>query len=187
LCLEALTHRHLQSSYSVNLKEFTMSVSKRLGALLLMIAASLIVAACGSPSDESATTVDDGESDLGFGSPAEPADADRVVDVAATDELVFEPAQFDVAVGETITFRIVNQGNLVHDFTLGDQRAQDEHETEMAEMGDMVHEAPNVVSIPAGETVELTWAFTEAGTVLIGCHEPGHYAAGMKGGITVEG
>jgi uncharacterized cupredoxin-like copper-binding protein len=44
-----------------------------------------------------------------------------------------------------------------------------------------------VVTIPAGETIELSWTFTEAGTVLIGCHQPGRYAGGMKGQISVEG
>lgn len=42
-------------------------------------------------------------------------------------------------------------------------------------------------TIPAGETVELTWTFGDEGIVLIGCHQPGHYDAGMTGRITVEG
>ncbi|MEX1125622.1 MAG: hypothetical protein WD895_07820 [Acidimicrobiia bacterium] len=42
-----------------------------------------------------------------------------------------------VRAGETITFRIVNDGTVVHDFTLGDSAIQDEHEEEMAEMGGM--------------------------------------------------
>jgi len=69
---------------------------------------------------------------------------------------------------------------------LGDQNAQDEHEAEMAEMSGMAHDEPNVVTIPAGGTAELTWRFGEDGTVLIGCHQPGHYAAGMTGRITIE-
>lgn len=87
------------------------------------------------------------------------------------------------------TFRVTNVGNLPHDFTLGDEAAQDEHEAEMAEMagnGEMVPDEPNVLSLPPGETHELTWHFTEPGTVLIGCHEIGHYAAGMIATITVE-
>ena len=47
------------------------------------------------------------------------------------------------------------------------------------------HTDPNVVVLEAGETKELTWKFTESGTVLIGCHQPGHYAAGMKGSVEV--
>lgn len=41
------------------------------------------------------------------------------------------------------------------------------------------------VTVPAGTTKQLTWTFTTAGTTLYGCHEPGHYASGMKGTVTV--
>jgi uncharacterized cupredoxin-like copper-binding protein len=98
-----------------------------------------------------------------------------------------EPADITVSAGETVTFRLINRGNLVHDFTLGDQATQNKHEAEMMEMGGMDHGDPNVVVIPAGETAELTWTFTNAGTVLIGCHQPGHYAPGMTGRVTVQG
>lgn len=162
-----------------------MSFSIRLRALILIASLAFVATACGGGETETSTTAT--ETGSGFGSPADPADADRTVELAATDGLVFEPAEFTVSPGETITFRIVNQGNVVHDFTLGDQAVQDQHEAEMEEMGDMVHDQPNAVTIPGGETVELTWAFPESGTVLIGCHQPGHYAAGMKGQITVNG
>lgn len=32
-----------------------------------------------------------------------------------------------------------------------------------------------------GETQEVTVTFDRAGTILYGCHVPGHYAAGMVG------
>ena len=57
----------------------------------------------------------------------------------------------------------------------------------MSGMDGMAHDEPNVATIAPGETVELTWTFGDEGTVLIGCHQPGHYAAGMTGLITVEG
>ena len=149
----------------------------------------LLVAACGGDTSSATTTVsdDDTSSEFVFGEPADPADADRTIEISALDSFAFEPAELTVAAGETVTFRIVNDGSLVHDFTLGDQATQDEHEAEMAEMEGMAHDQPNVVTIPAGETIELSWTFTEAGTVLIGCHQPGHYAGGMKGQISVEG
>jgi uncharacterized cupredoxin-like copper-binding protein len=43
------------------------------------------------------------------------------------------------------------------------------------------------VSVPAGESKDLTWRFTEGGTVLYGCHQAGHYSGGMKGQVMVEG
>lgn len=164
-----------------------MSTLQRRGAAFTLIAVvTLTMSACTQNGADSTTTPGT-DAEFSFGSPAEATDADRVIEITTTDSLVFDPSDITVAPGETVTFRLINKGNLVHDFTLGDQATQDEHEAEMAEMGGMAHEEPNVATIPAGETTELTWRFGEAGTVLVGCHQPGHYAAGMTGQITVEG
>jgi len=158
----------------------------RAAAPSLILALTLTVAACGQENNET-TTPETTESEFAFGSPADAADADRVIEIQTTDALIFEPADITVAPGETVTFRLSNDGAVVHDFTLGDQATQDQHEAEMSEMNGMAHDEPNVTTIPAGETVELTWTFGNEGTVLVGCHQPGHYAAGMTGQITVEG
>lgn len=163
-----------------------MIMSRRLCPVVLAAGLSLVVSACGGTGTGPTSTIGGSESDYSFGSPAELADADRTIEIATVDSFSFEPAELTVTAGETVTFRVVNDGSLVHDFTLGDQAAQDEHEAEMAEMEGMAHDQPNVVTIPAGETMELTWTFTDAGMILIGCHQPGHYARGMKGQITVE-
>lgn len=122
-----------------------------------------------------------------FGTPAEATDATRAIEIKAQDDFSFDPAAIDVEVGETVTFRVINVGNLQHDFTLGDAQMQDDHEAEMAEMaGSMMgEEDPNAFTIEAGETKDLTWTFTEEGSILMGCHIPGHYAAGMRGEIRV--
>ena len=71
---------------------------------------------------------------------------------------------------------------------LGDKEAQDQM-AEMMESGDdHAHsgEMSNAVTIHAGDAAELTWRFPSAtGTVLLGCHVPGHYEAGMSGTVTV--
>jgi uncharacterized cupredoxin-like copper-binding protein len=66
---------------------------------------------------------------------------------------------------------------------------QDAHEAEMAEMsGDTaMHDEPNAFILQAGDTKEMTWHMTQSGEILFGCHQLGHYAAGMKGTITMEG
>lgn len=153
--------------------------------MILMLA--LTAVACGQRTGETTIPESPTGTEFAFGSSANAANADRVIEIRTTDDLRFEPAGITVASGETATFRLTNDGALVHDFTLGDQATQDQHEAEMSEMGGMAHDEPNVATIPAGETVELTWTFGEEGTVLIGCHQPGHYAAGMTGRITVEG
>lgn len=157
----------------------------RLAAALVALTA-VVLAACGG-SASTTTTGDDPDTEFGFGEPADPSEADRTVEIVASDDFRFTPAEVTVKVGETITFRIVNQGQLAHDFTLGDQATQERHEEEMAEMGGAVMpDDPDAIGVDAGETKELTWRFTEAGTVLIGCHQPGHYDAGMRGEVTVE-
>lgn len=158
----------------------------RAAAPTLILALALTIAACGQETGGT-TTPETTESEFAFGSPADAADAVRLIEIQTTDALTFEPADITVAAGETVTFRLSNDEGVVHDFTLGDQATQDEHEAEMSGMGGMAHDEPNVATISAGETVELTWAFGNEGTVLIGCHQPGHYAAGMTGRIIVEG
>ena len=159
----------------------------RAAAPTLIVVLSLTVAACGQETGGTTEPESATETEFVFGSPADAAIADRVIDIETTDALTFEPTDISVATGETVTFRLTNNGVLVHDFTLGDQATQDTHEAEMSEMGGMAHDEPNVVTIPAGETVELTWTFGDEGTVLVGCHQHGHYAAGMTGRITVQG
>ncbi|WP_341253792.1 cupredoxin domain-containing protein [Euzebya pacifica] len=131
---------------------------------------------------------DDHGEEFTWGSPADASEASRTIEIEADDDFTFDPAEVEVEVGETVTFSVTNVGQLPHDFTLGDAETQQAHEEEMAEMeGDMDRGAtePNAVTIPAGETVETTWTFTEPGEILIGCHVPGHYDAGMRGTITI--
>ena len=75
----------------------------------------------------------------------------------------------------------------LHEFTIGDQSAQQQHEREMAggNMMGMAHDADFSIDVPAGQTARLIYTFQQPGTLLFGCHVPGHYPAGMRGTITV--
>lgn len=146
--------------------------------LALIAAAVIAVGACA----QTATTA---EGEFAFGSPADPGNADRVIEVRVGNDLSFDPAELRVSPGETITFRVVNEGALAHDFTIGDEATQAEHAEEMAD-GMAMHADPNAVFVGGGETKELTWRFEAPGTVLVGCHQPGHYEAGMRAAITVQ-
>lgn len=176
---------------------------RRTAGLLLAGVMALGLAGCGSDdgdepeaADETAMDDDmdmeDGDhTEFAFGEPAEAADADRTIEVDANDDLTYDPPSIEIQTGETITFVITNTGQAVHEFTLGDEALQDDHEQEMAEMmeeGEMTMEdEPNALSLAPGETGELTWQFTSSGELLYGCHQPGHYAGGMLGRINVEG
>jgi len=131
-------------------------------------------------------TDEDHAEEFEFGEPAEASEADRVIELVAMDDFTYTPATIEVAVGEVVTFRATNEGVIAHDFTLGDSHVQDEHEAEMAEMaGEMMHDEPNAFGLEPGETKEVTWRFTEPRELQIGCHVPGHHAAGMKAEITL--
>jgi uncharacterized cupredoxin-like copper-binding protein len=124
------------------------------------------------------------------GGPGDPATATRVVEIRAGDDLRFNPDTVQAKVGETITFRIVNTAPFEHNFTLGDEAAQAEHEREMRSMpsGDAMQmgDEPNSIHIQPGVSKDLTWTFTSPGTALYGCHVAGHYDAGMKGKVIVS-
>ena len=151
-------------------------------------ASILLLSACAGTSTSTEGPADGDHADFRFGEPAAAADADRTVEIIATDDFRFDPAELAVEEDETITFRVVNQGVLPHEFTLGDEATQAEHEEEMAEMEGMTMPAdePNSIGLAPGEAKEITWRFTEPGTVLIGCHTPGHYAAGMRGEVAIQ-
>jgi uncharacterized cupredoxin-like copper-binding protein len=158
---------------------------KRALSAVAILTLTLAVAGCGGDTSATTTTGMEDMAEFSIGEPADSADADRTVEIIASDDLTFDPAEMTVSPGEVITFRVINDGQIPHDFVLGDEAAQEEHEEEMAEMEDMEHDEPNTLSLAVGETKELTWKFGESGTVIFGCHEPGHYDGGMLGHVTV--
>lgn len=119
------------------------------------------------------------------GQPGEPARATRTVSITALDTMRFDPAMLAVKAGETVRFVVTNAGKLQHEFTIGDAQTQLAHEQMMQSMPGMRHEEPNSVSLAPGEAKTLVWQFAESGSVEIGCHEPGHYPAGMRAVVEV--
>jgi uncharacterized cupredoxin-like copper-binding protein len=107
------------------------------------------------------------------------------IEVALTDALRIEPANMTAPPGVPVTFVVTNTGASDHEFYLGDEAAQAEHEHEMQSMGGMMHDDVHGIGVEPGQTEELTFTFAEPGETLAGCHLAGHYAAGMKAAITV--
>jgi uncharacterized cupredoxin-like copper-binding protein len=119
----------------------------------------------------------------------------EVVTVRMIDN-AFRPGRIAVKVGEEVTFRFRNDGKVVHEAIVGTAEEQAEHEAEMndgsagtddGDMTTMEHGGSDndALSVEPGRTGELTHTFEKAGELLIGCHEPDHYAAGMKIAVTV--
>jgi uncharacterized cupredoxin-like copper-binding protein len=115
---------------------------------------------------------------------------DRTITIETTADMRFDPDALTVKQGETVAFVIHNGSVVDHEFVIGDEAVQAEHETEMANgdeaaMDDM-NGRPFAVDIPAGETRTLVYTFDETGTLIFGCLVPGHYGAGMRGTISVK-
>jgi uncharacterized cupredoxin-like copper-binding protein len=109
----------------------------------------------------------------------------RTIDVTMK-EFAYEPASVSVKAGETVKFVFRNEGQILHDAFLGDEAAQTEHEQEMRG-GEKMHHDGDAIKVIPGKTGELTHTFDKAGeALLIGCHETGHYQAGMKLTVTVS-
>ncbi|MHC8354813.1 copper-resistant cuproprotein CopI [Pseudomonas sp. LB3P81] len=143
-----------------------------------------------------------------FGQPAAAAKATRSVEVVMSD-MSFTPKAIDIKSGETVRFVLVNKGQLLHEFNLGDATMHAKHQQEMMkmqqsgmltptgvkEMGHgampgmdhgMKHDDPNSVLVEPGKTAELTWTFTKATSLEFACNIPVHYQAGMVGKLTVS-
>lgn len=138
---------------------------------LAVFAAVLLAAACGSSSDDTGTAAVDGA---------------RTIEIEMRD-IAFAPDTITVAAGEEVRFVFHNTGKVDHDAFIGDEMAQADHADEMNDDGDMHHgDDEDAVTVEPGETGTLTYTFDAGDDVLIGCHQPGHYAAGMTVRVTTS-
>lgn len=95
----------------------------------------------------------------------------------------FTPRALVVEVGVPVTFVLVNEDPIDHEWIVGGAAVHAAHRTGT----EMVHAArPTEVSIPALTTVETTVTFSEPGLYPYVCHLPGHEAYGMVGLLTVR-
>jgi len=113
--------------------------------------------------------------------PAQAEDRVRTVEVTIHYSR-FDPSTLTFEPGTTVRFEIRNTDPIDHEFILGDEDVQAVHER-----GTEAHHAarPGEISVPAATTRITTYTFTESGTLIFGCHLPGHYAYGMRGTVTV--
>lgn len=138
----------------------------RMLTVLTLAGLAVVVAACTGGTDE----------------------AERTISVRMFDDMRYEPERFDVDAGDTVRFEVTNSGEIRHEFFIGSTDAHREHADEMRERehADEAHANPAAVTVEPGETGTLEYTFDEAGGLLVGCHEPGHYEAGMVAPITVH-
>ena len=142
--------------------------------ILLAAAVALLAGACSSDDDDP-NGAGDGAGDA------------RTIEIAMVD-IAFEPDEIEVERGDEVRFVFTNEGKVAHDAYIGDREGQMEHDREMDggdDHGSMGSMGDAALTLDPGETGELTYTFDDAGTVEIGCHQPGHYEAGMKVIVTV--
>ena len=94
----------------------------------------------------------------------------------------FDPSDIQIEPGQTVRFVVENTDPIDHEFIVGDEQVQQAHEA-----GTEAHHPPRPgeISIAPGETVVTTVTFPAEGSLVFGCHLPGHYAYGMRGSITI--
>jgi uncharacterized cupredoxin-like copper-binding protein len=96
----------------------------------------------------------------------------------------FNSAEVTVPAGVPVTFVLVNEDPIDHEWLIGDEGFHAKHRSGThAAHGDV----PTEVTVPALATVETTITFEEPGTLAYICHLPGHEAYGMVGTVRVEG
>ena len=121
-------------------------------------------------------------------------------------DIAFDPTSIQVRRGDTVKFEFKNTGAVAHEAFIGDEATQDSHAMEMSSsasasgtdssmkgmgsdsMSDHGGGAPSseMLTVDPGKTGTLSYTFADAGTFIIGCHQPGHYEAGMKVMVTVQ-
>jgi uncharacterized cupredoxin-like copper-binding protein len=153
-------------------------------AVLAIIAAGVVVAVrYGGSSTTAVDSMQDGSASMPKN--RGPVAATRTIEVSMVD-LAFSPDHVQVTSGTTARFVFHNRGHLTHEAFIGDAAAQEAHDQEMSHMpGKGDRRDSQMLTVPPGGSGELAHTFDRAGTMLVGCHMPGHYNAGMKLTIVV--
>ncbi|HEU5003053.1 MAG TPA: plastocyanin/azurin family copper-binding protein [Actinomycetota bacterium] len=102
-------------------------------------------------------------------------------------DYAFAPNAFTVSEGQRVRFVFHNASGQTHEALIGDTAAQAAHDRLMRTHGDsMAGMDLPVVDVAPGRTATLDYTFAHRGTLLIGCHQPGHYAQGMRATVIVQ-
>ncbi|HWA36345.1 MAG TPA: Spy/CpxP family protein refolding chaperone [Burkholderiales bacterium] len=125
------------------------------------------------------------EEEQAFGRPGDPKKVAREVLVTMGDDMRFRPGAITVRQGETVRFRVKNNGKVVHELVLGTMKDLKDHAEMMKKHPGMEHDEPYMVHVAPGKTGTIVWQFTKAGEFHYGCLVAGHFEAGMVGKLTV--
>jgi plastocyanin len=96
----------------------------------------------------------------------------------------FDVAEVSVPRGVPVTFVLVNEDPIDHEWLVGDEEFHAKHRSGTHARHGAV---PTEVTVPALATVRTTITFEEPGRFAYICHLPAHEAYGMVGVVTVSG
>ena len=99
-------------------------------------------------------------------------------------ERSFSPATLSIKQGSFVILRFHNGGSVHHEAIVGDESFHVAHEEHTHLGGDSL---VNGVVVEPGNSGDVPYRFDQAGTIIVGCHEPGHWESGMKVLITIVG
>jgi uncharacterized cupredoxin-like copper-binding protein len=125
----------------------------------------------------------------GCGGAADVADGEPQVIEIAIDGYHFVPDHFTVQQGESVVFAISNPDSRGHELFIGtvaEQAERREAGPTAPEDGEDVTHFGYGIYIPPMSDGELAYVFSADTDLLIGCHLPGHWEAGMVATIDVQ-
>lgn len=109
----------------------------------------------------------------------------RTIDVGMADDMRFTLDRITVHLGETVRFRVRNNGKLMHEFVIGTKAENARHAELMMKFPNMEHEEPYMAHVAPGKIGEIIWTFNRPGNFEFACLVAGHHSAGMIGVIVV--
>jgi uncharacterized cupredoxin-like copper-binding protein len=118
-----------------------------------------------------------------------PAGTDRVVELSM-EGMHFIPDRIEVKAGELVAFVVTNPNDIAHEVYIGTEAEQAAHHAmHMAAAASAQAQVPHGgygIFIPAHGTGVLSYRFDKVGEILLGCHLPGHWEAGMMAIVLVK-
>src|SRR5437899_11459834 len=85
--------------------------------------------------------------------------------------------------GETIRFRVHNNGKVLHEMVLGTPEELKAHAELMRKFPEMEHADANMAHVKPNADGEIIWQFTQTGEFQFACLIPGHFEAGIVGKV----
>lgn len=118
-----------------------------------------------------------------------PPGTDRIVKISMQG-MHFIPDRIKVKAGESVAFVVSNPTDVAHELFIGTEADQAAHaKVHMAaSAGDQAkipHDGYGIYLAPHAIGV-VSYRFDVARTIMLGCHLPGHWAAGMHALVTAE-